>query len=680
MPLQKDKKDKDIQINLKDKSSLAEFTKRPVPSEKEVEEFEEYIEESDQNELPPVADIADQEQEKIIDEGLNEIYQDEKGKMVDVSKLTIKKKRGFVFWFLFIIIFSSLAGLLFYFSYNYVYFKNRSDATAFDFSLKTKDSIVAGEEFFYTLTYQNKNIVPVDNVEIKIKFPDNFIFLDSSLPSKSGTDNVWLIPSLAPNQKGEIKIKGKIIDKEDATEIALASITYVPENFSSEFKKDTSVTTKVRSVGLDFNFDYFDSVLLGEDGELKINFKPEQENYFNNFRLSVEPQENLNIVSLNKGDDSNLEIKEIRNGVWDILNFDSDKNTLVLYFNFSEKKNDKEKIVLHFTENNDNDIFYEFYSYDFEVEVVKSSLSLTMIINGSREDGGVDLGDTLNYTIAYANKGETEMKNLLIMAVLDGEFLDWGTLKDDLGGKKRGNTITWTKEELPALEYLSPGDEGTIDFSIKLLGSENIEESNDFEIKSYAQYGLGEDNEIDFEDVDKKTGDNKSNTIVKKINSNLSFKEELRYFNDDNIPVGTGPHPPKVGKETTYKVYWRVKNTLHDLEDLKVSTVLPKGVSFAGKELVSLGTLHYNEESGELIWQIGRLPASAKQADAEFSIGITPSKEDKNKIMVLLNGSLVEATDAQTKSKISRTSKSQTTILKDDKTAYEQTGGDGVVE
>ena len=86
--------DNGITINLK-KSSLAEFTKRPVPNEREVENFEKIIEDQETEINPPLDEELDEE----IEESLNEIYQDDNGDMVDVKKMDIKKRHGFFYWF-----------------------------------------------------------------------------------------------------------------------------------------------------------------------------------------------------------------------------------------------------------------------------------------------------------------------------------------------------------------------------------------------------------------------------------------------------------------------------------------------------------------------------------------------------------------------------------------------------
>ena len=170
--------------------------------------------------------------------------------------------------------------------------------------------------------------------------------------------------------------------------------------------------------------------------------------------------------------------------------------------------------------------------------------------------------------------------------------------------------------------------------------------------------------------------DNRSNTIVNKINSDLKFSEAVRYFSQDNIPVGTGPLPPQVGQTTTYKVYWNLTNNLHELSDLSVKVNLPDYVSWDGKERATVGKVSYLSGENAIVWEIGRLPITVFQASAEFSISVVPREEDRNTIMVLLPGSKISATDAETGAVLTQSTKAKTTKLEDDEIGK----GDGIVE
>ena len=199
--------------------------------------------------------------------------------------------------------------------------------------------------------------------------------------------------------------------------------------------------------------------------------------------------------------------------------------------------------------------------------------------------------------------------------------------------------------------------------------------SNEYSVKSYAQYTVGQGDDDSEPEEENLNEDNHSNIIINAINSDLKLIEAIRYFNEDNIPVGTGPHPPQVGEVTTYKVYWEINNNLHELSDTIVSVILPENISWGAKERSTVGAVTYNSGLHAIVWSIGRMPVSVFAADAEFSIEVVPSEENKNKIMVLLPGSTVSATDSVTEAEIKKQSKAKTTKLEDDEIAE----GDGIV-
>ena len=104
-------------------------------------------------------------------------------------------------------------------------------------------------------------------------------------------------------------------------------------------------------------------------------------------------------------------------------------------FKFIDKKSPSQEVILHFEQPAGTDKFYQFLEKKISYEVMKNDLNLIQIINGSRNDQGIDFGQTLNYSIIYKNKGETEMTDVVIMAVLESDFLDWSTLQDEKRGR-----------------------------------------------------------------------------------------------------------------------------------------------------------------------------------------------------------------------------------------------------
>jgi hypothetical protein len=643
-------KKKTIEARENKRSSLSEFIERPLPSPAEVAAFDKKVK---QNSRPESGD-------EISDE-LLEIYEDANGNIIDVKKINIKKRH--LFWpVLRTILFLALIAGVLYGAYYYFIKNPRSRADLLDITIEAPKNIVAGEEFFYNLNYRNLASTNLQNIKIEITYPENFIYIDS-LPNPLQNKNTWEIANLDKGGAGTIKIKGKLINKDGSDNLLLVNARYYLAGFSTEFQKETSALTSIKGLGFNADFNFASTALIGDENEIAV--------VFNNYKtaptavsLVAAVPSNMAIVDIigAKDDAKALAAEKITDDTWEITGFDQTQisQELKVKYRVAEKTADKQTITLRFEQKAENDQSYTFLEKAVELEIIKSNLNLGLSINSNKGDQPVNFEDTLNYNLTYSNEGDAPMKDLVLMAVIDGNFVDWSTLKDKYHGSRKNNVITWTKNEIPELKELAPQAVGQIDFSIKVIPFRQSDLGQNFQLTSYVQFSIGNSEEL------KEGSDNKSNTIVTKINSNLSFKEEIRYFDTDNVPVGAGPLPPRVGEKTSLKVYWSLRNDLHELNDLRVEYNLPSGVAFNNNAKTSVGDINYDSESNKIIWNIGRLPLSVYQAAAELNIAITPGEDDRNKIMVISNGSTAQAIDNETQATIFRGTNPQTTKLDDD--------------
>jgi len=654
--IKKNRQKIDVKVNMTEEknSGLASFATRPTPSQREVASFDEYIE--------------NEAKEEAVDESLLEIYQDDNGKSVDVGKLEIKK-RGFFSWLLTTIFTLSILASLSFIVYYYFYLPSSTDSTAVDFTIESDEEVFVGEEYIYTINYNNRSNVDLKNVVIEVKYPDNFIILDVSKESDSGKQKKWSFEKILSGQSASIDIKGRLIAPLNYSGIILANMLYTPSNFSSEFKKEASFVNSVVDTGLDLSLDFVTPVLVLEQNNISLKYANTEKNFLKNFRLMIEPLENL-VFKENINLPEGVEI--IRPGVYQINKISSEEQELEIPITFSEKLSDKEQVKIELLHSDTDENFKVFFEKILEIEVIKSDLSVSMIINGERTDQGVNFGDTLNYSIVYSNKGETEMKDVIIMAVLDSEFLDFENLVDLNGGLVDDNTISWTKVEIPQLESLLRKDEGIIDFSVNIIEKPNeIFPEKKYEVESYAQYNIGSSTGELIELSD----NSKSNVIVNKISSDLKLNEQVRYFNEDNIAVGSGPLPPRLGEKTEFKIYWELTNNLHDLSDVSVSLTLPLHVEWGEKSIFNVGDFEYVEDTHTVTWDIGRLPISVQKVSSEFAISFVPEEIHTGKIMVLSDGARVRAHDEEADVDLEFNSDPKTTRLEDDPIAE----SDGIV-
>ncbi|MFA7087954.1 MAG: hypothetical protein WC146_01285 [Patescibacteria group bacterium] len=658
-----EKKIKRVLVVGRDKSSsLSSFVERPVPSDHEVAKFERVVKK----------EVRDKE----IDSNLFEVYSNKKGQRVDVKKMEIKKRLPFFVRFFKKILGVALIGLVAYFIYIH-FFGGGGDVSALDLEIMAPEKIMAGEEFSYEVSYHNSTKYSLSQMRLEMQYPENFIFISSSISPDSGNYG-WSLSDMSPGEDAILKITGVLIGQPDSVNVVSGRLSYLPGELTSQFKKEASSATIISGPGFRIDLDYSKTAFLNQENEMKLIFSDIQSNNLGDFYISFSlPSETNASVATTKTDDQESAIEEsasenvedkkmsiVKAGgnSWQVSGVSQEigRQEVKMTYKIKEKSNNLE-IKVRLEKKLEDGQSYVFWEKAISPELVASDLNLSLFLNGSKNDGAVTFGQTLNYSLTYANRGSSTYKDVVIMAVLNGDFLDWVSLNDEKKGQTQGHSIIWTKNEIPELAEIAPGKEGAIDFSIKLASFKDDNLGQEMEIVSYGQYSMN--------NAEIKGQDNKSNTITSKINSDLNLLERILYFNEDNMPVGSGSLPPRVGEKTGFHVYWTVKNNLHELTDTRVILNLPSYVFWNGENTTNVGNIYYEEGSHQVIWEIGRLPVSVYRADAEFAISITPSESDRDKILILSPGSTVSATDTETKDTIVKKSSPKTTKLEDDEIA-----------
>lgn len=594
-------------------------------------------------------EVSDQE----VDQSLMEIYQDERGEAVDVSKFSIRRRR---WWFklIAIAIYSLVVLILGWFGYNY-YTSYRAKNDLFTVNIETDKDIVAGQEFTYKINYKNTGSVAMSDVEVKIDWPEAFIFSKAE-PMATQNNNYWQIGELAPQASGVIVVTGKLINKIGENNQAQIVANFRPNNLSSAFKVSQENNIILSDSSLLIGLSAPDTLSLGRNNEIAVSYQAKESNQIDNLLLTIN-QPDWGEVKLLGAD--NKIIEPTAAGVWLLNQPQSEVNGLKMII-IPDQDSSGDKNLLLKIETKIGDKLYLVDSRDFEFKVVNSRFNLLLKVNDNNSGGGVSAGQVLNYRIDYVNQGETNLSNLKIVASLNGAWLDWSSLKDQDKGQIDGQKIYWTKKELPGLALLKPGASGSINFSIKLKDWENGDKNDAGEISSFVYYTT--EDEVDSELKE----DQKSNTVNHQLNSNLGFQESIMYFNEDNIAVGSGPLPLVVGEMTNFKVYWHLSNTKHDLRDLTVVADLPDYVTWGGKNYTAEGEISYDQDKHQVIWKLDKMSAEVDDLVGEFSIGVTPRADQKERIIILMSGSTVKATDNATGSLLEVSSKAKTSQLEDD--------------
>ncbi len=666
----KEKKARRLSVEHQPQSGLSSFIERPVPTDKEVDGFERVV----------AREIREQE----IDSHLSEIYRDPNGRLIDVKKMAVRRRH---FWSRLLrkLVWLAILAAIGYGAYNY-FFGASNDISALELKITAPDSVIVSQPVAYQITYHNPTKFLMSHLVLEIQYPAGFIFSDASVAPAAGNYN-WSLPDLAPGENGNLTINGQLIALPDSANVVLARLSYLPGAFSTQFTKEDSASTLVSGPGFTVNLQANDTAFLGQSNNLTLMFSDVQPNFVGDFNLGFDlPAEaTAGVASTTAASPStpiatttpflgtllatstmptaptstNISVAKVGGQNWLITGLTPGMSvqTIPLLYQINQKTASSTVTVRLFKQL-PNGQSYIFWKKTLTPEVVNSDLNLTLALNGSPDNSALNFGQTLNYSLSYDNKGSNIYKDVVIMASLSGAFLDWGSVKTDSGGLTNNQTLLWTKQDVPALSQISPGQSGQINFTINLKDFKASDLGKSLNIISYAQYSVNNQSVSG--------SNNKSNTINSLINSDLSLNEQIRYFDENNTPVGSGPLPPQVGQTTSVRVFWTVKNNLHELAGTSVTMTLPPYVAYNNNASTNVGSVTYDAASRQVTWYIGRLPVSVYSVGAYFNISLTPAAADKNKILVLSPGSIVSAQDTETKAMIIKKVDPKTTKLEDD--------------
>ncbi|MEI7498506.1 MAG: hypothetical protein WCK11_04480 [Candidatus Falkowbacteria bacterium] len=586
-----------------------------------------------------------------MDAGLSEIYQDESGKLVNVSNMAMRKGRGLLGRFALMLgVLTLLIGSGWY-GYQYYLNSQAQKNDTVSLSIEGEKSFVAGQPLTYTIKYKNLGVIAIKNINITATYPDNFVVEKTEPKADNSANNSWQINELLSRRSDEIKIVGRVIGETGQSSAILAKMVYQPANFSSQFSQEASFNQSISTTGITISVNPPTGVFLTQPNSLLINYQAEVKNFITSFRVVAMP-----IPGVVYGTTSPSSTEPT---YFTIANVTDKQASLTIPFTVMQRPIDSAAINLRFEYSPDGKQYYAFLQKNLTLDILSRSLNVGLFINATSTDQGVNFAQPLNYSITYANKGDIDLHDVIVMAVIDSDFVDWPTLDDKNQGVVDNGKITWNKDSIPALADIAPGTSGSIDFVVNVMSAKEIDPSRNYQVKSYARFTIGTS-------TAPTNDDDKSNVITNKINSDLKLSEEVRYYNDDNIAVGYGPIPPKVGQTTSYKVYWHLSNNLNELNGVKIETTLPSYVNWDAKNRADVGTIQFDAATRKVIWTIGRLPITVYKAEAEFNINITPVADDQNKVLVLLPGSTIEGVDVATNSQIKKTLNGKTTKLVDD--------------
>jgi len=509
--------------------------------------------------------------------------------------------------------------------------------------------IVLGQEVEYIIKYKNTGNFRLENPVLVFEPPEHSL-KDEEIFDRQILNSEQLGGAIYPGEEKSFPFRMVLLGREGDIKIAKTSLTYQPKDLKAQYESSSSFTTQIKSVPLTFDFDLPSKIGANKEFSFRLNYFSNIDYLLTDLRCQIDypfgfefikstPQSigktEWEIPILNKSEGGRIEITAQLSG--EIGQARVFKARLGIW-------KEGQFILLKETTKG--------------VEIVEPSLYIRQEINNNPQYVALP-GDWLHYEIYFKNIGNDDLNNLFMVNKIEGEAFDLQTIRSDYGNYQSGdNSIVFDWRRVSRLQYLSPLEEGKVDFWVKL--KEDLGNVKNPTLKNKVFIGQVKEE------------------FVTKISSKMEVVQK-GYFQDE-VFGNSGPLPPEVGKTTTYTIMWQVKNYYSNVKNAKVKAVLPEGVELTGsifpEEEVSRFT--FDSQSREIVWSIGDLERGLGITDQgltlAFQIAFTPKESQRYQILNIINEAKIIAEDSWTETTIQFSAPAINTLLPDDPTVNDENG------
>lgn len=578
---------------------------------------------------------------------LRSIYEGDDGRVPDLSKLERAGRSRLTQFLLKTIGLLAVLSLIAWIGF-FVFTKGLfQESETLKLTTEGPEEVKSGEEVSYTFRYENIGDVPIASLVMKLTIPSTF-HVYTSIPEPEGTLE-WTIGSLSAGSDGVVTVTGVFLAEVPSSQRLQALFTYKPANFSSDFQDILTQKIDIEDSVVALSFTGPEKTLAGDTSEYVVNVQ----------NTSIKPIYNIRIIPTFPTDftsSSSEPIPEEGQAYWVIDALEPGELTAITIEGAFTSTASGEQTMAVAAAFVDQDLVYVQDVQELITDVLGGSISFSIIVNGSTQSQTAEIGETLRVSLDYANNGEEVAQDMSFTLSL---YSDRGTIPVDWsranlgGGTRSGNEVSW--EDLGALD---PETSAVIDLSLPLYETIDADEADQFSIETTLT--------LNRVGTVTSTRTLEATPIVITLNSDVSVSAQARYYAESGTAIGSGPIPPKVGQTTSYRVYWNISNSLHTIENVRMTATLPQDVAWLEGTDTDIGTVSYNSTTRLVTWTIPKLLAELAHAGAWFEIAVSPDSGDVGRFMKLTSTTSFEAKDSSTGESLSESLSELTTELPND--------------
>lgn len=614
----------------------------------------------------------------MVDRGLRAIYVDAKGHVPKLDRLERTRSWRMAWFFAAGGAFCLLLTLLAWSGFWVFGGGVATPASAFAVAVQGSTDVSLGEEQVYELVWRNTESQVLADVEIRLNIPTDFTVTSLEPAPTDSALRIWRLGLVQPRGTGRIRVKGFFVGSL-GEQTALQVLSTYRANRSEAVSEQTSLQT-IRYTGtvLAGNLLFPERVLAGEPTQIKYAVANLGKQPLD--RLVAKVTFPVGFIPGMMATGTQLDLTT-RTVLFPIGNLAAGSfYTATLPGVFASGGSGEASFQAETGRMSVENGLLVAARSEARLAIAPGDLTVQLIVNGEDEARTLEPGEPMRATVAYENVSTQAVKDVAITLQLESvvngrsatgtSLINWKEFDDPKQGvsttRARVQTIRYDKTRIPMLAELAPGARGTID--VGWLTLPVASGTKDALIRVAAQTQVS----VTGERVPRLI---RSQPVIFTYRTDADVVVEPRYFSEEGAPLGSGPLPPTVGKTTTYRIYWTVQKTLHEVRDLTVQAALPTIAAWTGKTEGATGAITYDERTRMVTWVVGRVPEGTRELEGWFEVALTPQAIDVGRFASLLGETSFQGKDARLNETIRRVKPRLTTDLSTDEGAK----GKGVV-
>ena len=534
-------------------------------------------------------------------------------------------------------------------------------------------SVSGGDEFSLDINVKNNNNVDLQVVDLHVEYPDGTRSADdTSVELKRYSEGFGDI------KIGESKdkiVKAVLFGEENSQKVINISVDYRISGSNAVFNKQKDYTILVSSSPVNIKVSSVSEVNSNQQVDFQVDITSNSLVTVSDLILKVDYPFGFNITSTNPKSVSS------DNSVFDLGDLEpGGKRTIKISGIFQGQ--DGEDRILKFAvgtpqSGSNNEIGTIFTSDIKTISIKKSFVDLSLSFNGNKDENvPISTNSPVRADITWKNNLTERLYNMIVEVKISGNTLDKNSVSID--GQKgfyssHDDTIIFDKDSDSKLSVVEPGDSDSFSFTFSSFGESSkpntVFSNSDINVEVVV---LGSR-------ISTSEASNENMFSDKKV---LKLSSDLRLLSRGYRTIGpfenTGPLPPKVDNESTYTITWVATNSFNNINNAKVSAFLPPNVRWTSYTSPDIEKISFNQETGEIVWNIGDMKMSIGDKNparsVSFQVSVIPSTSQLGEELNLLNEATISGVDSYSGARIGEVRPVVTTKITSDPVYTENIG------